>query len=134
MERIKGFDGLRALALTAVFLQHYTSLGRDYETGGYGVWLFFALSGFLIVRILAGERRRIEARLEGGGAALRTFFWRRTLRIFPLCSLALGVCTALAAAHVLRGFDWRGAPWHYAYLSNVYFGLVVGRWAGGFGH
>jgi peptidoglycan/LPS O-acetylase OafA/YrhL len=134
MDRIKGFDGLRGLALIAVFLQHYTTLGRDLETGGYGVWLFFALSGFLIVRILRGEREQVEARQATTASALGRFFWRRTLRIMPTYYLALGLFTALGALHLVHDFDWRAAPYHYAYLSNLYFGFVAEAWTGRFGH
>jgi peptidoglycan/LPS O-acetylase OafA/YrhL len=134
MDRIKGFDGLRALALLAVFLQHYTILGRDLETGGYGVWLFFCLSGFLIVRILVGERRRIEAGAVGVAASLRRFFWRRTLRIMPVYYLVLALFTVLGALHLVHDWSARAAPWHYAYLSNIYFGWIEGRWVGRFGH
>jgi peptidoglycan/LPS O-acetylase OafA/YrhL len=133
-DRIKGFDGLRALALVYVFLQHYTALGRDYATGGYGVWLFFCLSGFLIVRILVGERRRIEGGLQTRAGGLRRFFWRRTLRIFPIYYLVLGLFSLLGALHLVHDWTSRAAPWHFTYLSNIYFGFVEGRWVGRFGH
>jgi peptidoglycan/LPS O-acetylase OafA/YrhL len=132
--RIRGFDGLRALALVYVFLQHYTTLGRDYATGGYGVWLFFCLSGFLIVRILHGERQKVEAGARTVWSALRRFFWRRTLRIFPVYYLCLGLFTALGALHMAHDWTAKAAPWHYAYLSNIYFGFVENRWVGRFGH
>lgn len=132
--RIKGFDGLRALALVYVFLQHYTTLGRDYATGGYGVWLFFCLSGFLIVRILVAERRRIEAGVQTVAGGLRRFFWRRTLRIFPIYYLCLLLFSLLGALHLVADWTARAAPWHFAYLSNIYFGFVEGRWVGRFGH
>lgn len=132
MDRIRGFDGLRALALTAVFLQHYTRLGRDLELGGYGVWLFFALSGFLIVRILHDQRRRVEAGAATAWSALRRFFWRRTLRIFPIYYLILALFTALGALAWVTDWWWPAAPWHYAYLSNFYF-ASEGRWVGRFG-
>ena len=94
--RIRGFDGLRTLALLLVFFQHYAKLGQTFETGGYGVWLFFVLSGFLIVRILHGERVRIEAGEVRPAAAMGRFYWRRTLRIFPIYYLSIAVM-ALAA-------------------------------------
>lgn len=133
-DRIKGFDGLRALALIAVFLQHYTSFGRDLATGGYGVWLFFCLSGFLIVRILAGERRRVEAGDVSVAGAIRRFFWRRSLRIFPPYYLVLVLFTGLGALGLVHDWSVRAAPWHYAYLSNIYFGFVAEGWVGRFGH
>jgi peptidoglycan/LPS O-acetylase OafA/YrhL len=133
-QRVRGFDGLRALALIAVFLQHYTVFGRVNSTGGYGVWLFFALSGFLIVRILAEERRRVEVGGTTTGAALRRFFWRRTLRIMPIYYLVLALFTVMAALHWVHDFTWPAVAWHYAYLSNIYFADVAGRWVGRFGH
>jgi peptidoglycan/LPS O-acetylase OafA/YrhL len=133
-DRVRGFDGLRALALIAVFLQHYTVFGRVNSTGGYGVWLFFTLSGFLIVRILAGERRRVEADQTSTGSALRRFFWRRTLRIMPIYYLVLVLFTVMAALRWVGDFSWQAAPWHYLYLSNIYFADIAGRWVGRFGH
>lgn len=130
--RIRGFDGLRALAVVAVFLQHYTPLGRTWEVGSYGVWLFFGLSGFLIVRILHGERRAIEAGTIGAGHALRRFFWRRTLRIMPVYYLVLAVFAVLGAVGWARDFQFPGAWWHFAYLSNFHF-AQIGEWQGRFG-
>ena len=69
-------DGLRWLAFLAVFALH----AREdlFPWGWGGVQLFFALSGFLITRILI---RGVSGRL---GSDLRRYYFRRTLRIFPL--------------------------------------------------
>ncbi len=134
MDRIRGFDGLRALAILAVFAQHAFASAAPLKTGGYGVWLFFCLSGFLIVRILVRERRRIEAGEQGRRAALVRFFWRRALRIAPIYYLVLILFTVLALAGLVSDFTWPAAAWHYLALSNVYFGEVAGRWVGRFGH
>lgn len=133
MDRIKGFDGLRALALGAVFLQHYTGLGRTLEMGSYGVWLFFGLSGFLIIRILHAERLQIEAGASTRAHALRRFFWRRSLRIMPIYYLVLAVFTVLGLLGLARDFHFPTAWWHVAYLSNVYF-ADLGQWSGRFGY
>ena len=133
MTRIKGLDGLRALALMLVFLQHYTTFGRDYETGGYGVWLFFCLSGFLIVRILHEERLRVEAGALSVRQALGRFYWRRTLRIFPIYYLTLAVCILLGLTGVIRDRLWPDMAWHATYLSNIYFGEMQAKWIGRFG-
>jgi peptidoglycan/LPS O-acetylase OafA/YrhL len=45
--------------------------------GRLGVELFFAISGFLITTLLLRERR------DTGRISLRSFYTRRTLRIFP---------------------------------------------------
>lgn len=80
-------DGLRGLAILMVVFHHATPdspsttiIGRlskamaDY--GAVGVDLFFVLSGFLITGIL------LQA--KGGPHYFRTFYARRSLRIFPL--------------------------------------------------
>ncbi len=134
MDRIRGFDGLRAVALIAVFLQHFTALGVAYETGGYGVWLFFVLSGFLIVRLLAADREAIEARTTSPGVALRGFFRRRLLRIAPAYYLMLAVVTAGVAAHLIGGVAPAALPWFWTQLSDLYFAFVAGRWTGPLTH
>jgi peptidoglycan/LPS O-acetylase OafA/YrhL len=66
---------VRGLAIVLVLLFHYRyTLG----IGWAGVQLFFVLSGFLITSILLKEK---ESPLD---FYLKRFYWRRTLRIFPL--------------------------------------------------
>lgn len=80
--RYPGLDGLRALALFAVFIHHYnpwptSSIVSAIASQGYcGVQIFFVLSGFLITGILWDSRHRTHK--------LRDFYARRVLRIFPL--------------------------------------------------
>ena len=76
-------DGLRCLAFLAVFIYHYQE--DIYTWGRLGVEFFFSLSGFLITRILVkSESGRIDR-------DLRRFYFRRTLRIFPLYYLIIAV-------------------------------------------
>src|SRR5437762_7625759 len=104
-------DGLRALAVTAVIAQHYKVLVGG---AGYGVHLFFVLSGFLITRILLGERENVETLGITRVRAFRQFYVRRMLRIFPLyyfvviAGIALGVRNA-------REY----APWLLTYTFNL---------------
>lgn len=76
-QRYAALDGLRGLAIAAVFCFHYRIEPHSPgEWGWTGVDLFFALSGFLITGILfdsLGERHYF-----------RNFYMRRALRIFPL--------------------------------------------------
>ncbi|MDF2073445.1 acyltransferase [Pseudomonas mendocina] len=93
--RIKGFDGVRALAVISVVLTHldvyafWQSQGGYYAglvssiNGGAGVQAFFVLSGYLITSLLVREYR------ETGRVSLRDFYMRRSLRIFPLYYLVL---------------------------------------------
>jgi peptidoglycan/LPS O-acetylase OafA/YrhL len=94
LKRIKELDGLRAIAILAVFLCHFA---RQYhglsflKLGWSGVDLFFAISGFLITSILF--------RLREQEAPYRTFYWRRALRIFPPYYVALALVLVLAIIH-----------------------------------
>jgi peptidoglycan/LPS O-acetylase OafA/YrhL len=78
---IKSLDGLRGVAVLLVFLFHLGRLGLHtfgFEIGWIGVQLFFVLSGYLITRIL------LEQKNTDLSTYLKGFYWRRTLRIFPL--------------------------------------------------
>ncbi len=89
-------DGLRGVAIALVLVIHFFSkelfvqqtslelaLGRLAGLGGYGVELFFTLSGFLITGILLDTRNTKNP--------LSIFYARRFLRIFPLYYLTLAV-------------------------------------------
>jgi len=69
-------DGLRAVAVLMVFCQHYMEHPGYLRWGWTGVNIFFVLSGFLITGILYDTRDAPNR--------FRTFYVRRTLRIFPL--------------------------------------------------
>ena len=71
---IPSLDGVRAVSIGLVFCGH---VGFDFVPGGFGVTVFFVLSGFLITTLL-----RLE--YEGNGAiSLRAFYVRRMFRIWP---------------------------------------------------
>ena len=84
-------DGLRALAVCAVFAGHFLSdtwLAKAVGWGDAGVILFFCLSGYLITDILleidapsAADRR----------AGVGIFYVRRVPRIFPIYYFTLGI-------------------------------------------
>ncbi|MGE8510518.1 MAG: acyltransferase family protein, partial [Paraburkholderia terricola] len=115
--RIAGFDGLRAIAVLMVFFQHRL-FGDIGEIGHLGVWIFFALSGFLIIGILSAQRARIEKNASRFGAELKRFLFRRTLRIFPIYYLMLIVMCVLMAFGIASPELASGMPFHFAYLSN----------------
>lgn len=79
--KIPSLDGIRAVAVLIVVLSHY-GLGFIVP-GGFGVTIFFFLSGFLITSLLIDEYD------ETGGISIGSFFIRRALRIFPPMYLAL---------------------------------------------
>lgn len=80
-KRFGSLDGLRAISILAVIWHHTAPTWASpllAHVGGFGVTLFFAISGFLITTLLLRER------VKNGAIDLKAFYFRRTLRIFPL--------------------------------------------------
>jgi peptidoglycan/LPS O-acetylase OafA/YrhL len=132
--RIAGFDGLRAVAVTFVFVAHRFHLPGTDLLGFWGVSAFFCLSGYLITGILHAYRRAIERGEASGFAQLRRFLLRRSLRIFPIFYLTIAVVALVAFVAPGYGDLRHGLPWHAAYLSNIYVSLVRQEWVGHLSH
>lgn len=105
-------DGLRAIAVLMVFVQHAFP-GNPFP-GGLGVDVFFVISGFLITRILLTQHAR------RGSIALRTFYLKRLLRLYP--ALVLMVATFIALWFTL-GIPFRdvikSSATALTYTSNI---------------
>ena len=121
--RVHGFDGLRALAALVVFVEHKV---RDIGTGAIGVWVFFCLSGYLIVGILQRARREVEAApaVMTARRALLNFWKNRALRILPLYYAVLLALFVFTSAVEPRAF-----PYYLFYVQNVYIALVSHQWS-----
>ena len=121
-----GLDGLRAIAVAAVFLYHSRI---DWLPGGFlGVDLFFVLSGYLITSLLLVEweaRNRID---------LRRFWLRRARRLLP--ALVVVVLGSLALAAIFARQDLAHTRsdavssllyytnWHEIIANRSYFNLM----------
>jgi peptidoglycan/LPS O-acetylase OafA/YrhL len=125
---LPAFDGLRGLAILVVVLHNSTGIeARDtlleklwlfvVDAGWIGVQLFFVLSGFLITGILLDSR--------GKPRGLRTFYARRSLRIFPLYYVFLIGRFAVAPIFVASAaVPLATQLWYWLYVSN--WGDLVG--------
>lgn len=114
MRRIQEIDGLRALAVVAVLYNHmipdWAQQSIKVTFGWMGVDLFFAISGFLITRIL------LALKTEKAGY-FRTFYSRRALRIIPPYYLVL--CIYLIVEWVSSSpFVFRGWVIYFLYLGS----------------
>lgn len=132
--RIKGFDGLRALGMLVVFLTHRTTFVHDLEIGSAALWMFFVLSGFLIIGILHKERLRIEAGTQTFRPALAGYLVRRMRRIFPVYYLALFLLVPPLVAYGVIELDRHGYAMMLAYLTNIWIGTELLRWPSFIGH
>jgi peptidoglycan/LPS O-acetylase OafA/YrhL len=92
---IPSLDGLRAVSFFFVFAAH-AGLER-FVPGGFGVTVFFFLSGYLITTLM-----RVEAE-RSGHVNLKNFYLRRALRILPPFYIVLLGAIALSEVGFLRG-------------------------------
>jgi peptidoglycan/LPS O-acetylase OafA/YrhL len=76
MQRLPALDGLRAIAILCVVASHVVS---QKIPGGFGVTLFFFISGFIITRGLLKDD------------ALRPFYIRRAFRLMPALVVLVAV-------------------------------------------
>jgi peptidoglycan/LPS O-acetylase OafA/YrhL len=98
--RIAQLDGVRAVAVLAVFLNHALGLPL-----WIGVDLFFVLSGFLITGILLDRKKRKQPFFS-------YFYARRARRILPPYLLLL------ALSSILFGVGWLSHWWWYAFFAT----------------
>ena len=85
---IPSLDGIRAISFFLVFFAH-AGLGGILIPGGFGVSIFFLLSGFLITTLLRLEFARY------GRISLGSFYLRRVLRILPPLYITLALAVVL---------------------------------------
>ncbi|HEY6900810.1 MAG TPA: acyltransferase [Puia sp.] len=109
MKYLKSFDGLRAISILFVVFTHaginrLLPQGYFFQeriwllfAGGTGVNIFFALSGFLITRILLSELAKT------GSLSLRHFYIRRALRLLPPLLILYAIIGALMLTHQVQG-------------------------------
>lgn len=121
-QNIRGFDGLRAIAVMMVLVAH-----AGFERlipGGTGVTIFFVISGFLITKLLLQE-------ISGTGTVdLRRFYIRRFLRLGPELLSLIILCLVFSALFVWRvtGLELGAAILYY---MNYYTIFVEGWHRGG---
>ena len=118
-----GIDGLRAVAVAAVFLYH---ANLSWMPGGFlGVDVFFVISGYLITSLLIAEFE------DRGRIALGRFWAGRARRLLPALFALLAVCLAIGAT-LQRGklIGLRGdalasifyvANWRFIFSHESYF-------------
>jgi peptidoglycan/LPS O-acetylase OafA/YrhL len=109
---IPSLDGIRALAVLCVFGSHIGFPIAEVMPGGFAVGAFFFLSGYLITTLL---RLEFEKTRE---ISLRSFYFRRALRIFPPMYLVFVLALCLDVADGSVGFTAPSAVGQALYLTN----------------
>jgi len=121
--RISELDGWRGISILFVIFGHL--LNKRYEAffapptpnpsavfAGWGVDIFFVISGFIITK-LALDEQRIEGRFSPAA-----FYTRRIFRILPPFYLYLLVIGLLAAGGYIAQ-DWKGAAIAATFTCNI---------------
>src|SRR6185436_16976226 len=126
---IGGLDGLRAIAVAAVIVYHFSPSALP--AGFLGVDVFFVVSGFLISRLIVAE-------ITGTSRLRLGHFWaRRARRLLPALGtmtivvlIAVAIASTDAERHDIRGQAlgtlFYGANWVMIYAKDSYF-MSIGR-------
>lgn len=135
MKYMKQLDSLRAFAALAVVFHHFfwnrvplPYFEKIINWGHLGVDFFFVLSGFLITGILVESKIKIESKDLSVSSVLKNFYFRRSLRIFPVYYFTIAFAFLLNLEPVRQTLLW-----HLTYISNLYFALR-GDWHGRISH
>ncbi|WP_443970708.1 acyltransferase family protein [Sphingobium sp. CR28] len=121
-------DLFRAAAILIVMVSH---LGLEkLVPGGFGVTIFFFLSGFLIISLMRVEHATT------GRVSLRDFYIKRTIRIIPPMFLTMGFAIVLLQAGLIGGgWSFWGATRDALFLTNYHWpwpqesGLPMPLWS-----
>lgn len=105
---VDNLDAVRAISVILVMAFH----ARFLAFGWIGVWVFFALSGFLITRSLIGLKS------ESFGRGIGIFYARRSLRIFPVYFLYV-TFFVLAFAVAGDALPSQDVLFLYTYTTNL---------------
>lgn len=89
--------------------------------GTMGVNLFFVISGFLIVLILLDLKEIRDSQNTSIFQLLKTFYIRRSLRIFPIYYLTIFVCLILGVYPIYEVIGWLLT---YTYNIKACFGEI----------
>jgi peptidoglycan/LPS O-acetylase OafA/YrhL len=113
----KQLDGLRFVAVLAIMAVHWLKISAIYKysliASNISVDLYFVLSGFLITRILLQHKINIAEKRYTPWQAIKNFYARRSLRIFPIYYLLIITCVLLNISPARDIY-----PWLLSYTTN----------------
>jgi peptidoglycan/LPS O-acetylase OafA/YrhL len=112
-----GYDGLRALGFLLVVTAHLPSVPLfEYLQGWTAVWIFFAISGYLVTMLLIREERKT------GTITYGKFLVRRFFRIVPSYFAVVALYLAVLSTVPQLAADFQALkpslPWHLTLMSE----------------
>jgi peptidoglycan/LPS O-acetylase OafA/YrhL len=130
-------DGLRFIAVMGVIISHWCidnykdNLILKVIPFGGGVQLFFVISGYLITKILLIEKERIGQNQISFWQAIKSFFLKRILRIFPIYYLLIAALIIIykgSLESILTSLLTYTFNWHMLYAQH-FFGDKTHLWS-----
>ena len=106
------FDGLRALAVITVMVDHFTADVPNFplpdwiRLGATGVRLFLVMSGFFITASLRRARERMELSAISAPRTIGDFYLRRLLRIGPAYIAFAAIALVLNIGAIRQNWPW----------------------------
>ncbi len=136
MQRIKNLDPLRGFLALCVIIYHIPAISDTvglpsfddlpiFNRGDNAVFVFFTLSGYLIIGLLYDEK------INNNSINIKQFYIRRILRLYPVYYLVLIfgflyyhlVLPALNISFEINYNLLEGIAWNVFFLPNVFKGL-----------
>lgn len=108
---IPAIDGMRAVAIGIVIISHFGADGL--VPGGFGVTLFFFISGYLITGLLIEEQSAV------GQVAISTFYIRRILRLGPALIVMIFI-VSIVYVLLIGSVVWSQILAGILYYTNYY--------------
>lgn len=130
-----GFDGLRAVGFLLVVTAHLPAVWLfSYLQGWTAVWVFFAISGYLVTMLLIREERKTISAIAYGPFLIRRFF-----RIIPSYAAVLALYWIVLASLPALARDYeqfrQELPYHLTlmteYIDEPVFSIFIHAWAVG---
>lgn len=117
MKHLPALDGIRATAILIVMISHIVT---PVVPGGFGVTLFFFVSGFIITRMMLSQ--------SFGGGHLKAFYVRRVFRLAPalLVYLLVSGLVMKSLGYSIPAQDFLATTFYFAnYHQFTNFGHVL---------
>lgn len=110
---VPSLNGLRAVSILIVFLSH--TISSKVFPGGFGVRVFFLISGFLIARLLYAEWKAHSS------IDLKGFYTRRFFRLYPVVIVYCAVVLFIYSQTDPNGIVWQEPTSALLYYANYYY-------------
>ncbi|KAJ3273213.1 hypothetical protein HDV01_004715 [Terramyces sp. JEL0728] len=133
--RLTFLDGIRGLSVILVCWSHSVELFGEF--GGFGVSVFFVLSGFLLsfrllIELERAERTTLTLSLQNQTTVVLEYFLKRFFRIYPNYLLAISIASFFPFLRIGFGFPIEDDAivevfWNHVFMRRLLYHLWTMR-------